>query len=208
MFVVQDFFKNFAAFVRANDTVSLCDLTIDEIAKIIVFDKGKMIEALRKVDPKIKDNISDAQMISAIIKYGQNEQFVNYVAKIITINNSEGHTVTDAYTANIKKALMMFLKGNNERLLANKVRQHHKIKEMNFGTGDEEILKYKKRMTMKKVALWGVGIVLLTGAGYVGWRMYKAAKLKKGAAASSSAATSSTSEGASSSSSSSESSDE
>lgn len=180
MFVVQDFFKNFTAFVAANDTVTLCDLIVDEIAKIIVFDKGKMVEALKKVDNKVTDKITDSQMISAIIKYSKNEVFISYVARIISINNSEGHTISDSHTGNVKKALSMFLNPNNERLLSNKVKQHHKIKEMNFGTCDEAILLYNKKMTMRKVALWSTGIIILSASAYVGWRVWKSRKAKKG----------------------------
>lgn len=186
LYVVHDFFMNFMAFVNANDTIMLDDLMMDEIAKIVIFDRGKIIEAIKKIEPKTSDNISDDQIVKFIINNGKNDAFIIQLTSIIVINNSEGHTLTSAHTQNVKTALLKFLNKNNASLLSSKIKQHRKLKDMVFGTGDEAILAYNKKKNIKKIVLITTAVVITTTVLIFSFKFYRKVKSKKTATVSTS----------------------
>ena len=72
----------------------------------------------------------------------------------------------------------MFLNNNNQKLLTQKVNSHKKIKDMNFGTGDEDALVSAKRLKTKHIVMISGAVLIVGTLTFFGVRYFR--KKKKG----------------------------
>lgn len=202
--LVHDFFEDFDASIRANDNIMLTDIITDELAKMIIFDKGRMNEALKKnsrieFTEKTEDKVYVKELIGRIRK---EPTLRKDIALLIIHNNSEKEVSEKDFTANgrgevkgnksntippnkrliyIDKALVLIVGKENESLLEKKIKAHRKVKEMNFGIdadNDAEqkaFMKKQKRILGIKVA---IATTLILAGGYIGisYLMFKYGK--------------------------------
>jgi len=185
-----DFFQDFRAAVNANDNILLIDIITDELAKMIVFDKGSLNEALKKnsktlFDDKTSDNIYINELIARVRK---EQPLRRDLSLIIEHNNSvtpineknfnangrgeqfipknENNTIPEGRRVDtIEKALAMVVGSENEAKLKQKVVSHRIVKNMNFAAdGTEGVVgagKSKKNLIIKTGII--TTVVLVSG---------------------------------------------
>ena len=203
LYIVHDFFHNFLKAVESEDAILLCDIVNDEVAKLVVFDRGKTIEAIKASQTKTKldGKPSDANIVHVLTKeLDKNELLNTKIAELIVANNSESNNTKTAHLSAtgddnskesatdemksvaksdrltfVKKGLKMFINGNNETLLKKKVAHHLKVKEMNFAADGEVINLTKKEKWMLAGKVFAVSSIIFI-AGYFTVRL----ALKKG----------------------------
>jgi len=169
LYIVHNFFQEFLAAVKANDTILLTDLITDEISKIIVFDRGKIIEIIKKAktQQKLSSRPTDAEIIQILInEIKTNEILNNYITDLIISNNtdkSNGTETVPPYKRKefVKKALSMFINNDNDMLLKKKTASHLKVRDMNFAADAEviDLTKKQKRVIVIKTILFTTTIL-------------------------------------------------
>lgn len=205
--LVHDFFEDFDASIRANDNIMLIDIITDELAKMIIFDKGMMNEALKKnsrieFTEKTKDEVYIKELVNRIRK---EPTLRKDIALLMIHNNSEKEVSEKDFTANgrgevkvnknntipenkrliyIDKALVLVMGKENESLLEKKIKSHRKVKEMNFGIdadNDAEQRAYMKKEKRNLGIKVAVATTLILIGGYLGisYLMFKYGKDSK-----------------------------
>lgn len=191
LYIVHNFFENFMNAVESDDAILLTDIINDETAKLIVFDRGKLIETIKKSKTKNKLGLkpTDSQIIDIMVKEISVSPSLNdNIATLIIANNSDNNkpisahlsaTGGDAKEENkskertstlkgskkdaVKMALKMYINKDNEMLLKKKTAHHLKVKDMNFAA-DAEIVDLTKKKKAKLIAVT-IGITTITMAG-------------------------------------------
>ncbi len=99
--IIHDFFEDFDAAIRANDTIMLTDIITDELAKMVIFDKGKMNEALKKGSKiQFSEKTPDSVYVKELITRVKNEPALRKdLALLIIYNNSEKEVSEKDFTA-------------------------------------------------------------------------------------------------------------
>lgn len=174
LYIVHDFFKNFLSAVNAEDTLMLADLITDETAKIIVFDRGKIIEIIRKSKIKTSSNPTDADIINALIKnISKNKDLNNLISDLIIKNNTDKNNIDNKETVPadkrkefVKKALSMFINSDNEMLIKKKTAHHLKVRDMNFNA-DAEVIDLTKKQKVVIVTRTVFVTTVMLGIGYL-----------------------------------------
>lgn len=189
LYIVTDFFKNFLAAINAEDTILLTDLIIDEVAKLIVFDRGKTIEIIRKAkaDKKLGSKPSDNDIVQVLIaEIPKNKVLVDSISDLVILNNSDKNNSTGKETvpANkrkeyVKKALVMFIIPDNEMLLKKKTASHLKVRDMNFAANAEVVNLTGKQKTVIVLKTAFVTSAILTGGFFIVKEMIKRGVFKK-----------------------------
>ena len=192
--IIHDFFEDFDATIKANDNIMLTDIVIDELAKMVIFDRGRINEALKKNSKtSFSDKTDDKVYVKEIIERVRKEPILRKdLALLIIYNNSEKEVPEKDFTAygrgnakNVKKntipsdkrltyidkALLLVVGKENENLLEKKIIAHRKVKDMNFGIDADNEATQIAFMKKEKIKL-GIKVAVITSViligGYLG----------------------------------------
>ena len=191
LYIVHNFFENFMNAVESDDAILLTDIINDETAKLIVFDRGKLIETIKKSKTKNKLGLkpTDSQIIDVLTKEISVSPSLNEnIALLIIANNSDNNKPISAHLSAtggdskeekpqkdrtsglkgskkdaVKMALKMYINKDNEMLLKKKTAHHLKVKDMNFAA-DAEVVDLTKKKKAKLITVT-VSITALSLAG-------------------------------------------
>lgn len=194
LYIVHNFFENFMNAVESDDAILLTDIINDETAKLIVFDRGKLIETIKKSKTKNKLGLkpTDSQIIDIMVKEISVSPSLNdNIATLIIANNSDNNKPISAHLSAtggepkeenkskertstlkgskkdaVKMALKMYINKDNEMLLKKKTAHHLKVKDMNFAA-DAEIVDLTKKKKAKLVAISVSATILGMASGYL-----------------------------------------
>jgi len=68
LYIKDDFYSNFTALAKANDTNSLKGIMIDQISNLIADHRGEVIDAIKKSGIKLSSKPSNKEIVEAIAK--------------------------------------------------------------------------------------------------------------------------------------------
>jgi len=178
LFLKHDFFNNYNAGLKYNDTEYLKSLIKDELAKSITFDRKKIINILKSQGIQFKEYKNDRKLIDEIYKNKNNESLLNRLVENILDKNEEpikeankeekfllrGYQTINyqsQVTPDIKKNIIDILKSfdSNDKSELNQIVETHKNNKSMI-TDDSY---FRKKLI--KTALISSGITMLFTAG-------------------------------------------
>ncbi len=164
IYVIHDFIGNLKSALKANDYLLVADLVNDEVAKVIVFDKGRLTDVLLKSGAKKAKSMSYTE-VAEYISNNNSDSISTGIAKIIALNAKENNVDKDVLEQ-IKKNIN---KGNIN-LLRNKVNSHLRLKDKVSGfDGDESEMRLKTYRTIRNTVLIYSAMIV---AGYFGYKYF------------------------------------
>lgn len=193
LYMKHDFFKNILEAIKANDNAFVTDIIINEVAMLVVFERGKVVEVINSAGLKARDNDSEETLGNILIDNGKkNGKLVELLAKTIinnhdldknlpTANYNAAGTVRETRqtaetiiplnnrNALLVKSLGLSLKDANRDLLMLKIKSWRKLKKGNISAaGDDTGYTKETRKKFYVNGFWSG--LLLTGvivtAGY------------------------------------------
>jgi uncharacterized membrane protein len=66
LYIKDDFYSNFTAIAKSNDTMAMRGIMIDQISNLIADRRGDVIDTLRKSSIKLSNNPSNKELVKAI----------------------------------------------------------------------------------------------------------------------------------------------
>lgn len=184
-FIQHDFFVNFDAAFRSKDREMLDDLLNDEISKLIVFDKERLVKALSEcnvpVDPSV-NNTALAKLVNTNLR--TNKTLRKRVVKLILLNNNSTNRDIKGKLGLQKmldQSLYMSFNGANEPLLLKKMETHSRQKGfVNLNEDDDTVKGWKAAKVVAMTAV--VTAIGLTTAFLIARYFWRKHRDKKAAA--------------------------
>ena len=66
LYIKDDFYSNFTAIAKSNDTMAMRGIMIDQISNLIADRRGDVIDTIKKSSVKLSDNPSNKELVKAI----------------------------------------------------------------------------------------------------------------------------------------------
>jgi len=66
LYIKDDFYSNFTAIAKSNDTMAMRGVMVDQISSLIADRRGDVIDALNKANVKLSNNPSNQELVKAI----------------------------------------------------------------------------------------------------------------------------------------------
>ena len=111
-FLNHDYYSNFEGAVKSGDVDLTIDLWVNEVSDLIMSEAGKVISLLNKVGIKTEDNVSDEEIVDAIMaNIGSNSQLNKGISFLIAElngmmnNDKDWKTKVDNIAATYKTLL-------------------------------------------------------------------------------------------------------
>ena len=197
--IVNNFSEDVYNAIQSNDGRLLIDVVCSEVAKIIIYDKGTVIDALsRNGKKKYDNNTTDETFVKELVGRMPVEQPLRRDIGLILLHNTTNDKTRHEYSANghvietlkpekldlsgtnemIEKALVYVIKPENSERLKRCIRVHREVKVRNFGAGGTVATDSKaiKRLKIKTALKYTAITVAVIGAGLL--IMYVVANIK------------------------------